>query len=165
MKVKTKNKGSIKTLPIFVVYKDIVNYIKWIKTINRERSTSNSEFNRFKLNHNYFYTLYMTFTLPDEDYMLPESIKKLRILESLTPVHQYLDSKLNFAEYIVPEFNQFYDDENNPTLTYGIIYRFAFKRLSLGFVLKRGILITLIIFLLVKFPILSTLWSWITLLI
>jgi hypothetical protein len=125
------------TLPIIEVIRDLRNYRRWMKVIKKERSNPNSKFNKYELSANYFYILYRAVTLPQEDTALPDNIKRLRLVETLVPVHQYLDNDLGFAEYIVPEFNQFYDDDGNPTLTYGIVYRFAFKRFSIRWVLSR----------------------------
>ncbi|HRT03212.1 MAG TPA: hypothetical protein P5513_04675, partial [Candidatus Diapherotrites archaeon] len=141
------------TLPIFEVIKDLYSYKKWIKVIKEERNNPNSKFNKFGLNANYFYILYVPISLPQEDSQLPDSIKRLRVVEMLAPIHQYLDNDLGFADYIIPEFNQFYDDNNNPTLTYGIVYRFAFKRLSIKWVITRLLFIIALIFLLYKFGI------------
>jgi len=158
MKKKIKKRS---WLPIRDVISDIGNYIKWIKAIKSEEINPNSKFNKFSLNRNYFFILYLPVTLPPEDQVLPENIKRLRIVEDLAPIHQYLDNDLGFADYIVPEFNQFYDGEGNPTLTYGIVYRFAFKRLSLKWVLSRTIFWSIFIWAFIKYPIISTLWNWI----
>ena len=98
-------------------------------------------------------------TLPSEDAPLPDKIKRMRLLESLNPVHQYLDFELGFSDYIVPEFNQFFDEDGEPTLTYGIVYRFAFKKLSLRWVLSRVLFVGALTWVLVKWPILSSLWN------
>ena len=76
---------------------------------------------------------------------------RLRLVESLGNLHRYLDEELGFAECLTPEFNQFIDDEGNPTLTYLISYRFSFNKLSLGWVLKWIFLISLGTFLIVRF--------------
>jgi hypothetical protein len=159
---KSKNKKRRSFRPsILEVYKDLKAYKMWRGTIKAERDNNNSKYNKFGLNHNYFYILYLPITLPQEDSALPDSIKRLRVMESLNPIHQYLDYELGFSDYIIPEFNQFYDDEGNPTLTYGIVYRFAFKKLSLKWVLRRIISWSIITWALIKWPILSTLWGWI----
>lgn len=150
---KTKSKKGKKSLPIIEVIKDIRNYSKWINIIKEEKSKLDSKFHKYEIGHNYFYVLYMAVTLPQEDEALPDNIKRLRVMETLSPVHHYLDVDLGFADYIIPEFNQFYDDENNPTLTYGIVYRFAFKRLSLKWILSRSIFIGLLTWLIIKWPI------------
>lgn len=152
-KMKKNNKFNI--FSIIDVIKDIKNYISWVKTIKKERDNPNSKYNKFTLNHNYFYIIYLPVTLSEEDSALPDSVKKLRVIDDLSPVHQYLDIDLGFADYIVPEFNQFYDDKGNPTLTYGIVYRFAFKRLSLYWVLKRILIISALIWAFNKLSIVS----------
>ena len=158
MKKKIKNRTG---LALLEVIKDLKNYRKWVKTLKGEAENPNSKFNTYGLNRNYFSVLYLPLTLPQEDLALPDNIKRLRVVETLTPIHQYLDNDLGFADYIVPEFNQFFDDENQPTLTYGIVYRFAFKRFSLKWVLTRSLFIGALLFTLIKWPILSTLWLWI----
>jgi hypothetical protein len=147
---------------VWMVVKDIKNYRDWIKTINKEKANPKSKWYEFKLSHNDFYILYLMVTLAEEDRVLPDNIKRLRLIESLAPVNRYIDEDLGFAEYIIPEFNQFFDTENNPTLTYGIVYRYAFKRLSLTWVISRSIIVGLLIFLFVRFPIISTLIGWIS---
>jgi len=141
--------------PIFGIIKDIKNYRAWIKTINQERSDPNSKFNKYNLDHNYFYILYTVISLPDEDKVLPDNIKRLRVLEMLKPIHQYLDEDLGFADYITPEFNLFYDEENNQTLTYGIIYNFSFKTLSIKWFITRSIFWALMIWLFFKYDMLT----------
>ena len=159
MKKKTK-KRRLRFRPSFLeVIKDIKNYILWIRTIKEERSNARSKYNQFGIKHNYFFVLYLPWTLPQEDAALPDDIKRFRLMEALNPVHRYLDYELGFSDYIIPEFNQFFDDEGNPTLTYGIIYRFAFKKLSIGWVIKRALFWGITIWALIKWPILSTLWN------
>jgi hypothetical protein len=159
-KTTTNTKGRIKrpffkNPPIVGVIKDIQNYRAWIKTIQAEAFNPNSKFNKFGLDFNFFYVLYMPVSLPQEDAVLPENIKRLRLIETLAPVHQYLDGDLGFAGSIVPEFNQFYDEEGNPTLVYGIVYRFAFDTLSLKWVVSRTLFTGALIFALLKWPIIS----------
>lgn len=148
-----------KKLPILGVIRDIQNYRSWIKTIQEEAYNPNSKFNKFGMDFNFFYVLYVPVSLPQEDAVLPENIKRLRLMEVLAPLHQYLDTDLGFAGSIVPEFNQFYDDEGSPTLVYGAIYRFAFDTLSLRWVITRTLFMSALIFALVKWPILSWLFD------
>jgi hypothetical protein len=162
--MKKKNIRKMKTplwkkFPVLGVIRDISNYRSWIKTIQAEAYNPQSKFNKFGLDFNFFYVLYVPVSLPMEDSVLPENIKRLRLMEILAPLHQYLDSDLGFAGSIVPEFNQFYDDEGTPTLVYGVIYRFAFDTLSLKWVLTRAFFTGALIFVLVKWPILSWLFN------
>jgi hypothetical protein len=164
MKKKTNTRKRMKTplwkkLPFLGVIRDIQNYRSWIRTIKEEAYDPHSKFNKFGLDFNYFYVLYVPVSLPQEDAVLPENIKRLRLMEILAPLHQYLDNDLGFAGSIVPEFNQFYDDEGNPTLVYGVVYRFAFDTLSLKWVLTRTFFTGALIFVLVKWPILGWLFE------
>jgi hypothetical protein len=138
------------------VYRDLENYSQWIKTIKKEEASFQSKYTKWELKHNKFYTLYFFHTIDENEAQLPEQIKRLRIIESLAPLNRYLDQELGYAECLIPEFNQFYDTEGNPTLTYLIAYRFAFNKLSMGWALKKLIeIIALIIFLAHFSPILT----------
>lgn len=142
-----------------MVVKDIQNYIDWIRTINREKANPKSKWNAFKMKHNFFYVVYLPVVLPEEDMQLPEEIKRMRIVEMLAPVHRYFDEQLQFAEYIVPEFSQFYDEDNEPTRVYGVMYRFAFNGLSLWWVISRSVVIGTIIWLTLKYDLIHKITS------
>jgi len=118
------------------VFIDIRNYYDFIQTIKKEKLDKNSKFNKWNLKNNYFYNIYFTYDLDESESNLPDNVKKLRLIESLAPLHIYLDEELGFAECLVPEISQFYNDKNEPTLTYLVMYRFAFNKLSLGWVIK-----------------------------
>ena len=137
------------TWGIVKVYRDFENYNDWKKTIKAEESNLSSKYNKWKLNRNSFYNVYFTMDIDETEAQLPEQIKRLRLMETLAPLHLYLDEELGFAECLTPEFNQFYDDEGNPTLTYLIAYRFSFNKFSISwlikFLLKLGVLITAIV--------------------
>jgi hypothetical protein len=137
------------TWGISKVRRDIVNYRDFVRTIKKEKSNKSSKFNKWKLNHNYFYTIYFTIDIEEGEAQLPEDIKRYRIIEMLAPLHRYLDEELGFAECLTPEFNQFYDDDGEPSLTYLIAYRFVFTKLSfwwfIKFLIKLGLLITAIV--------------------
>lgn len=150
------------TWGIVKVYRDIENYRDWIKTIKREEANFKSNYSKWKLNHNKLYTVYFTMDIDENELALPEEIKRLRIIESLAPLHRYFDEDLGFAECLVPEFNQFFDEKGNPTLTYLVAYRFAFNKLSLGWVLRWSIILTTLAILLANS---STIISWIKTLI
>jgi hypothetical protein len=124
------------TWGIVKAVRDITNYRDFIRTMKEERNNPSSKFNTWNLKLNYFYTIYFTYDMDDAESQLPEKIKRLRLIESLAPLHTYLDNELGFAECLVPEISQFYDDKGNPTLTYLVSYRFAFNKLSLWWVLK-----------------------------
>jgi len=139
------------TWGITKVRRDIENYTDWIRTIKKEKKDLNSKFNKWKLHHNYFYTIYFTYDIEESEAQLPERIMQLRMMESMAPLHRYLDEELGFAECLTPEFNRFVNDEENLTLTYLIAYRFSFNKLSLWWVVKWSVLITTIVLLANKY--------------
>ena len=125
------------------VWRDIANYREFIRVINVEKKDPNSKWNKWRLNHNYFYTIFFTMDVKEEEAQLPQKIMRLRMIESLAPLHRYLDEELGFAECLTPEFNQFIDDETGePTLTYLMTYRFSFNKLSLWWGLRWIFIIT-----------------------
>ena len=152
----------ISTWGISKVINDIENYRDFIRTIKEQEADPKSKYNIWKLNHNYFYTVYFTMDIDENEEKLPENIKRLRLIESLAPLHRYLDEELGFAECLTPEFNQFYDKEGKPTLTYLIAYRFSFNKLSVSWVIKSliklGISITAIL-LLFKYGVFTWIWN------
>jgi hypothetical protein len=124
------------TWGITKVYRDIENYRDWIRIIKREEADYQSKYSKWKLKHNFFYTIYFTMDIEENEAQLPEQIKRLRLIESLAPLHRYLDDDLGFAGCLTPEFNQFFDNDGKPTLTYLIAYRFSFNKLSLNWVIR-----------------------------
>lgn len=163
LKIKPSNWGLIK------VWRDIENYRDFIRVIKKEKSESESKFSKWGLNHNAFYTIYFTMDIKEEESNLPEEIKRMRLIESLGNLHRYLDEELGFAECLTPEFNQFFDEKGNPTLTYLIAYRFSFNKLSLSWLLKWGIISSasiIVVKFLYKIPLvvetLSNIGCWLT---
>ena len=126
------------------VWNDIVNYVDWIRTIKREKANPQSIFNKFSLGNDWFWNIFVVLTLPGEDLHLPDQIKRLRVTESLRPVNKYFGEDLSFSEYLIPDFNQVFHD-GEPTLSYMIIYRFSFKRLTWWWLLSRAVFLTAII--------------------
>jgi hypothetical protein len=147
-------------IPIVQVCQDIKNYKNWIRVIDEEINNPNSKFNKYKLERSYFYIIYLSTSLPEEDALLPDNIKRLRLMEILAPVHQYLDDDLGFAGYLTPEFSQFYN-EDTPTLTYAAIYRFTFDRLSIKYILSRLFFSGIFIWAFIHFHFGSLLLNWI----
>lgn len=123
-------------LGIKAAWNDFDNYRDWIRTIKREEADKKSLYNRFNMGKNYFHNIYVIVTLPGENQQLPEEIQRLRVTESIVPLNRYLDETLKFAEYLTPEFSRIAKD-GELTLSYLIVYRFTFRKLSLSWVLWR----------------------------
>ena len=145
-----------KTWGLVRVWRDIANYRDFIRTIQAEKLDPNSQWNKWKLNHNKFYTIFFTHDIDESEAKLPQKIMRLRMIESLAPLHRYLDEELGFAECLTPEFNQFIDDETQePTLTYLITYRFSFNKLSFWWVVRWSLIIPTLIILFNKLSIIQ----------
>lgn len=157
--LKPKNWGIVK------VYRDIENFNDWRKTINKEESNLKSKFNVWKLQRTKLYDIYTIVTLDDADLQLPEVVQRTKVLESLNPLHRYLDEDLGFAECLNCEFNQFQDDKGNLTLSYLIVYRFNFKKFSIKWIIKSLIILGVITYVILKFDLLSKLYTWVSTLI
>ena len=59
-----------------------------MRVIDEEINNPNSKFNKYKLERSYFYIIYLSTSLPEEDALLPDNIKRLRLMQILEPVHQ-----------------------------------------------------------------------------
>ena len=144
-----------KTWGITRVYNDLKNYQDFIRIIKREKNDPNSKWNVWKLNNNAFYTIFFTHDIEETEAQLPQKIMRLRMIESLAPLHRYLDEELGFAECLTPEFNQFFDDEGNATLTFLITYRFSFNKLSLWWIVRWSLIVSTAIILFTKLHIIQ----------
>lgn len=157
--LKPKNWGIVK------VYRDIENFNDWRKTIIKEESDPKSKFNKWKLQRTKLYDLYTIIALSEEDAALPEVVQRTKVVESLDPLHKYLDEDLGFAECLNCEFNQFQDDKGQLILSYLIVYRFRFEKLSLRWLIKSLIILGIIMYVVTKFDLLSKAYAWLSTLI
>lgn len=144
------------------VYRDFENYFDWIRTIKQQERDPNSKFNKWKLNRTKLYDVFVTVSLDEADAQLPEVVQRTKVLESLNPLHRYLDEELGFAGSLACEFNQFIDDEQNPTLTYLIVYRFIFEKFSLIWLAKFLIFNGAALFAILKYDLIPYLISWVS---
>ena len=152
--LKPRNWGVIR------VYRDFENFADWKKTIQREETNPNSKFSKWKMQRTGLYDVYLVVNLEEQDYALPEIVKRTKILEALSPVNKYLDEDLGFAECLNVEFNQFQDDNGKLTLSYLIVYRFRFDKFSLKWLAKFIVITGAIIFFIVRFDLIKQFISW-----
>ncbi len=153
--LKPKNWGIVK------VYRDLENFADWKRTVRREEANPNSKFSKWNMQRTAFYDIYVIINLEEEDYNLPEVVKRTKILESLSPINRYLDEDLGFAECLDIEFNQFEDEKGVLTLSYLILYRFRFEKFSLKWIIKSLIILGVIIFFIVRFDLIQQFISWV----
>ena len=152
--INPKNWGIVK------VYRDFENFADWKQVVQKELANKNSIFRRWNISHTKLYDLYVTVSLDEADNQLPEVVKRTKVMEMLNPLNIYLDEDLGFAGCLTCEFNQFVDNENKPTFTYLIVYRFNFEKFSLLWILKSIGIIALIAFIIVHFNLIPILLTW-----
>lgn len=157
--LKPRNWGLVK------VIRDFENFNDWKRIIKREEADPKSKFNKWKLERTKLYDVYTIVNLDDADANLPEAIQRTKVIESLNPLHRYLDEELGFAECLNCEFNQFQDDKGNLTLSYLIVYRFNFNKFSVKWLLKFVVITGGIIFVILHFKLIPLLISWVSSLI
>ena len=154
--LKFKNWGIVRA------YRDIENFNDWKRTIKGEEENPNSNFNRWKLKRSKLFDVYTIVSLEEADAQLHEAIKRTKVMEMLNPVHRYLDESLGFAGSLSAEFNQFVDDENTPTLSYLIVYRFIFEKFSLLWLVKNIVIIAGLLFVILHFDLIQLLIVWVS---
>lgn len=136
---------------IVKVYRDFENYADWKRTIKKEQAKKDSKYNTWNLDRTKLYDIYVTTSIEEGDIDLPENLQRVRLMETLNPLHKYLDEELGFAECLDVEFNQFEDDDGNLSLTYLIVYRFKFRKFSLKWIAKFILFTGVELFLIFKF--------------
>lgn len=157
--IKPRNWGIVK------VYRDLENFADWRKTIKKEEDNPKSNYNIWKLKRTKLYDIYTVVSLDEADDNLPETVKRTKVIESLNPLHRYLDDDLHFAECLNAEFNQFEDEDGKPTLSYLIVYRFNFEKLSVKWIVKSLVITGVLTYLILQFNLVSILFSWVSSLI
>lgn len=151
-----------KNWKIVKVYRDLQNYFDWRSKIRNEEKHADSKFTKWKLQRTKLFDVYTIVTLDDSDIPLPEVVKRTKVIEILNPIHRYLDEDLGFAECINCEFNQFYNDKGDPTLSYLIVYSFDFKHFSFWWLVRFLLIISVIIFIFSKFELIPLFFTWIS---
>ena len=136
-----KRKRKFDILGFRKAWRDIANYRDWIQTIKQEEENKDSLFNRFNMGRNQFYNIYVIVSLPSEGDVLNEQLQRIRVTESLAPIHRYIDEQLGFAGSITPEFNRIYQD-GEPTLNYLVNYIFTFDKLSVKWGISRALILS-----------------------
>lgn len=157
--LKPRNWGIVK------VYRDFENFADWRRTVKKEEANPKSNYNTWKLSRTKFYDIYTVVNLDDNDLLLPEAAQRTKVVESLNPLHRYLDDDLGFAECLNCEFNQFEDAKGKPTLSYLIVYRFNFNKFSIKWLLKFLIKIAVLVYVVLHYNLITLLITWVSSLI
>jgi hypothetical protein len=111
--------------------KDFINFFKFKREMKREYFTRDSKFNYFKLKQNWLgNVVYMQLNCTDEDLMNANYDSETMVMRKIQPVVEYLSRELDWGDYLTPQISNFVDEDENPSLSYGILFVFTPYRLT-----------------------------------
>ena len=111
---------------------DIKNFFRFRKDIKRELAEPKSGMNNLGIKRNWLGNiLYMQINCTDADLMNAGYDFDRMVMIKLKPAVQYLGQDLGWSEYLVPQVNNFVDEEGNPTLSYGILFIYTGYRMTM----------------------------------
>ena len=112
-------------------FKDIINFFKFKREMKREFYRRDSKFNKFKLKINTIgNVVYMQLNCTDEDLMNANYDSETMVMRKIQPVVEYLSRELDWGDYLTPQISNFVDEDENPSLSYGILFVFTPYRLT-----------------------------------
>ena len=111
---------------------DIKNFFRFRKDIKRELAEPKSGMNNLGIKRNWLGNiLYMQINCTDADLMNAGYDFDRMVMIKLKPAVEYLGKDLGWSEYLVPQVNNFVDEEGNPTLSYGVLFIYTGYRMTL----------------------------------
>ncbi|MBS7363238.1 MAG: hypothetical protein KIH03_05455 [Paludibacteraceae bacterium] len=106
--------------------RDFKNFLQFNKDVNSEMKRANSKMTRFNIKKNWLGNiLYVQINCTDADLMNNDYDYDRMLLMRMKPIVDYLSQELGWGEYLVPQINNFVDDEGNPSLSYGVLFIFT----------------------------------------
>ena len=113
-------------------FMDIKNFFKFKKEVKREFYTRDSKFNKFKLKRNWLGNIiYVQLDFSDEDLMNANYDSETMVMRRLQPIIEYLSRELDWGDYLTPQISNFIDEDENPSLSYGVLFIFTPVRLTI----------------------------------
>ena len=110
--------------------KDVVNFFRFRKEMKREMEDPSSMFNRYGLKLNWLRNIvYVQFNCKEEDLQKYDYNQERMVDFKIKPICDYM-TDLGWSEYLVPEFNNFTDEDGKMTLSYGVLLVFTPVRFS-----------------------------------
>ena len=106
-------------------FKDILNFFKFRKDIKNEFYLRDSKFNRYNLKTNWIGdVVYVQIDCSEEDLMKANYDSEEMIFKKIQPIVEYLSQELNWGDYLNLQIANFVDEDNNPSLSYGVLFVF-----------------------------------------
>lgn len=111
---------------------DFKNFFKFKKDISRELREPKSGMNTLGIKRNWIGNiLYIQINCTENDLMNADYNFDRMVMTKLKPIVQYLGKDLGWSDYLVPQVNNFVDEDNNPSLSYGVLFVFTGYSLTL----------------------------------
>lgn len=113
-------------------FKDLSNFFKFRRQIKKEIKRRDSTFNKLKLKQNWLGNIiYVQINCTDEDLMNANYNAEAMLDIKLKPIVSYLSGELGWGDYLVPQISNFVDEDENITLSYGVLFIFTGYKLTL----------------------------------
>ena len=113
-------------------FKDLSNFFKFRRQIKKEIKRRDSTFNKLRLKQNWLGNIiYVQIDCTDEDLMNANYNAEAMLDIKLKPIVSYLSGELGWGDYLVPQISNFVDEDENITLSYGVLFIFAGYKLTL----------------------------------
>ena len=107
-------------------FKDLSNFFKFRRQIKKEIKRRDSTFNKLRLKQNWLGNIiYVQIDCTDEDLMNANYNAEAMLDIKLKPIVSYLSGELGWGDYLVPQISNFVDEDENITLSYGVLFIFA----------------------------------------
>ena len=112
-------------------FKDLSNFFKFRRQIKKEIKRRDSTFNKLRLKQNWLGNIiYVQIDCTDEDLMNANHNAEAMLDIKLKPIVSYLSGELGWGDYLVPQVSNFVDEDENITLSYGILFIFTGYKLT-----------------------------------
>jgi hypothetical protein len=140
--------------PFKKIVVDIRNYF-FLRRVTKKNSDT-IEWNKLKLRVDWLGRIYTVVNLPPEVIYSPDAPEEIRpayVLEESRPINEYL-TRLNLQEILSPEIKPIPE-----SISYLIVYRPYFQKLSLKWLIYRILGVLVLIWANYKFSIFDKLWG------
>ena len=112
--------------------KDLSNFFKFRRQIKKEIKRRDSTFNKLRLKQNWLGNIiYVQIDCTDEDLMNANYNAEAMLDIKLKPIVSYLSGELGWGDYLVPQISNFVDEDENLTLSYGVLFIFTGYKLTM----------------------------------
>lgn len=112
-------------------FKDLSNFFKFKRQIKKEIKRRDSTFNKLKLKQNWLGNIvYVQIDCTDEDLMNANYNAETMLDIKLKPIVSYLSGELGWGDYLVPQVSNFVDEDENVSLSYGVLFIFTGYKLT-----------------------------------